>query len=112
MTEHCTLRRRVLQREGAGADNHWVVKLAQGARSADACLAHHLSTLLAYRRAPGGDRVVQKYVLRPILYDGRKFDVRVRKLISSVDSFWCFPCLCALFVTLGKGTVQGHARKY
>eukprot|EP00884_Botryococcus_braunii_P010241 jgi/Botrbrau1/19218/Bobra.0077s0118.1 len=72
-------------REEAGTDNHWVVKLAQGARSADACLAHHLPTLLAYRQAPGGDRVVQKYVLRPILYDGRKFDVRVCILVKSFN---------------------------
>ncbi len=90
--------RPVLQREEEGADNHWVVKLAQGARSADACLAHHLPTLLAYRQAPGGDRVVQKYVLRPILYDGRKFDVRVREVHPPVAALTpCLSCLPAVF---------------
>lgn len=39
----------VVQREAEGADNHWVVKLAQGSRSSDVCLTDDAVTVCAYR---------------------------------------------------------------
>lgn len=48
------------------------------------------------RAAPGGDRVVQKYVARPVTVDGAKFDLRVYlavRSVSPVEAFlftgWC-----------------------
>ena len=65
-----------MQVDGQG-DNHWVVKLAQGSCSTDLCLTDSEAMIVNLRRAPGGDRVVQKYVWQPVLYQGHKFDLRV-----------------------------------
>jgi hypothetical protein len=66
-----------LQRAEEGQDNHWVVKLALGARSVDPCLTDSAALVVRYREAPGGDRIVQKYVSRPVLFKNRKVDLRV-----------------------------------
>lgn len=58
-----------------------MVKLAQGSRSTDICLTDSASTVVRYRQAPGGDRVAQLYVRQPLLFKGRKFDLRVRAYI-------------------------------
>ncbi|CAK0782888.1 hypothetical protein CVIRNUC_006083 [Coccomyxa viridis] len=67
----------------AGQDNHWVVKPAQGARSMDLCLTDSEAMLVRMRGAPGGDRVVQKYIPQPVLYKDRKFDLRVYLVVRS-----------------------------
>ena len=130
-----------LQQAAQHENNHWVVKLARGARSSDVCLTSSASTVVRYRcvmqpclpeppvnvssrldgrsdcpcaqslscsqvahvrghpygvlvllsptvschrEAPGGDRVAQKYVHQPVLWQGRKFDLRVYILVSTI----------------------------
>ena len=41
-----------------------------------------------HREAPGGDRVAQKYVHQPVLWQGRKFDLRVYILVSTILLLW------------------------
>ncbi|KAK9829423.1 hypothetical protein WJX72_005759 [[Myrmecia] bisecta] len=72
------------------SDNWWVVKLAQGSRSSDVCLTNSPTTAVRYRGAPGGDWVVQKYVHQPVLYQGRKFDLRVNLLVRSFHPLEAF----------------------
>ena len=67
-----------MQREAAGHDAHYVVKLAQGSRSTDLCLTDNKQLVVRAREAPGGDRVAQQYVADPLLFRGQKFDLRVR----------------------------------
>ncbi|BDA45757.1 Tubulin-tyrosine ligase-like protein 12 [Coccomyxa sp. Obi] len=71
------------KRAEAGQDNHWVVKLAQGTHSTDVCLTNCAELIVRYREAPGGDRVVQKYITKPVLYEGRKMDLRVYLVVRS-----------------------------
>lgn len=54
------------------------------------------SRLHAHRSAPGGDRVVQKYVSDPVTWRGRKFDIRLHVAVKSftpLDAYlhtgWC-----------------------
>ena len=41
-----------LQRAAQHENNHWVVKLARGARSSDVCLTSSASTVVRYRCVP------------------------------------------------------------
>ena len=74
-----------MQRAEAGQDNHWVVKLAQGTHSTDVCLTNCAELIVRYREAPGGDRVVQKYITDPLLFEGRKMDLRVGALLRHLN---------------------------
>ena len=67
-----------VQRAAQQADNFWVVKLAQGARSADVFVSDLMQAIVCHRTARG-DRIVQACVRRPVLFQGRKVDLRVRR---------------------------------
>ncbi len=81
-------------------DNNWVVKLAQGSRSTDLCLSDSEALIVNLRRAPGGDRVVQKYISRPVLFKGHKFDLRVLP---------CFPLFLPLTSNRRSSAVTAEA---
>ena len=59
--------------------------MAQGARSADVFVTSSAKDIVCHRAAPG-DRVAQASVHRPVLFQGRKVDVRVcRRLQRSLS---------------------------
>lgn len=66
-----------VQRAAERRDNYWVVKLAQGARSADVFISDSVEAIVCHRAAPG-DRIAQACVRRPVLFRGCKVDLRVR----------------------------------
>jgi hypothetical protein len=109
MTSTCSLLTHcpvcMMQRAKGGQDNHWVVKLAQGTHSTDVCLTDSAELITRYREAPGGDRVVQKYIEKPVLFKGRKMDLRV-----GCTSFVIFLVLCCWQVMqIAQCTFQGVA---
>eukprot|EP00123_Amoebidium_parasiticum_P009640 comp19613_c0_seq2/m.23120 comp19613_c0_seq2/g.23120 ORF comp19613_c0_seq2/g.23120 comp19613_c0_seq2/m.23120 type:complete len:442 (-) comp19613_c0_seq2:286-1611(-) len=82
------------RREAAGLDNHWICKPWNLGRSLDMAVTDNLSQIIRLRET--GPKVVQKYLHDPILYDGRKFDLRFIVLLRSgrplslfmYDHFW------------------------
>ena len=54
-----------------------MVKLAQGARSTDVFVSDLMACIMCHRAAPG-DRIAQACVRQPVLFQGRKVDLRVR----------------------------------
>ena len=72
-----------MQRAAQQADNFWVVKLAQGARSTDVFVSDLMACIVCHRAAPG-DRVAQACIRQPVLFQGRKVDLRVRTRLSYV----------------------------
>jgi len=58
-------------------------------------LATNLQEILIHlhKKANGDTCVVQKYIERPLLYHGRKFDIRVLALIDDEKNLWLYkPC--------------------
>lgn len=74
-----------------------MVKLAQGTHSTDVCLTDCAELVVRYREGPGGDRVVQKYITKPVLFKGRKMDLRVSALLLHLNLMSiCVPhCVCS-----------------
>eukprot|EP00727_Mastigamoeba_balamuthi_P006412 m51a1_g2391 hypothetical protein (1004) ;mRNA; f:727949-731590 len=69
--------------EAAGLDNHWIVKPWNLGRSKDIHVTHDLSMIL--RLAETGPKIVSKYVAKPTLWNGRKFDLRFIVLLRSAE---------------------------
>ncbi|CAI7813748.1 unnamed protein product, partial [Closterium sp. NIES-53] len=75
-------------------DNTWILKPWNLARSMDATVARHLAQII--RLAGTGPKVAQKYISRPALFHGRKFDLRLLLLLRKLkpleaylsDVFW------------------------
>lgn len=64
--------------------NMWVVKPSSLNRGRNIAIFRHLKNIQDYifTRGQLRDWVVQKYIERPLLYNGRKFDVRVWALVT------------------------------
>ncbi|CAI5537688.1 unnamed protein product, partial [Closterium sp. Naga37s-1] len=78
----------------ADLDNTWIMKPWNLARSMDATVSRHLAQIV--RLAETGPKVCQKYISRPALFHGRKFDLRLLLLLKRLkpleaylsDVFW------------------------
>ncbi|CAI6009184.1 unnamed protein product, partial [Closterium sp. NIES-65] len=66
--------REVAQKVDPNLDNTWILKPWNLARSMDATVSRHLAQIV--RLAETGPEVCQKYISRPALFHGRKFDLR------------------------------------
>ncbi|CAI5529213.1 unnamed protein product, partial [Closterium sp. Naga37s-1] len=64
-------------------DNTWILKPWNLARSMDATVARHLAQII--RLAGTGPKVAQKYISRPALFHGRKFDLRLLLLLRKLE---------------------------
>jgi len=69
-------------REENKEDNHWIVKPWNMGRSSDMVISKNKSCLI--RQSETGPKVICKYIQDPILYEGRKFDLRFCVLMKSV----------------------------
>uniref|UniRef100_M4C4S8 Tubulin--tyrosine ligase-like protein 12 n=1 Tax=Hyaloperonospora arabidopsidis (strain Emoy2) TaxID=559515 RepID=M4C4S8_HYAAE len=63
--------------------NHWICKPWNMARSIDTCIAQSAPHLA--RLAETGPKIACKYIHRPLLIDGRKFDFRFLVMVKSTD---------------------------
>jgi hypothetical protein len=74
--------------------NFWIVKPENENRGRGIELATSFKELVATLMRKQGDAfIVQKYIERPLLYQGRKFDIRVLAVIDNDRNFYLYkPC--------------------
>lgn len=77
-----------LAREEKKLNNLWIVKPWNMARTIDTSVVVNLPALI--RLVETGPKIGQKYIERPALYKGRKFDLRYIVLLRSVQPLEIF----------------------
>ena len=69
-------------REKRGLENTWIVKPSNMARSIDTWVTNNVEQVC--RLMETGPKIAQKYIDRPITFQGRKIDLRYVVLVKSI----------------------------
>lgn len=72
-----------LNRQESGEDNHWILKPTNMTRGIDCQVTNSLDFVI--RSIETGPKIVQKYIDRPFLMDGKKIDLRFIVLLRSAS---------------------------
>ncbi|KAK3040364.1 hypothetical protein RJ639_026769, partial [Escallonia herrerae] len=75
-------------RERDGLDNLWILKPWNMARTIDTTVTGNLSAII--RLMETGPKICQKYIERPALFKGKKFDLRYIVLVRSINPLEIF----------------------
>ncbi|KAD5317424.1 hypothetical protein R6Q59_032764 [Mikania micrantha] len=75
-------------RENCKADNLWILKPWNMARTIDTTVTGNLSAII--RLMETGPKICQKYIEQPALFKGRKFDIRYIVLVRSINPLELF----------------------